>query len=87
VGTYSESGQRAKYRANGGLAARRSLEEITIKKSDLVGDSPQFVLVNAEELTAPAWHTAWAFGRKIFSGHDRPPLRLRSEVWRNSWQQ
>jgi hypothetical protein len=67
LGPYSESGQRAKYRANDGLAARRTLEEITIKTSDLVGDSPQFVLVTAEKWTAPAWHTACAFaGRKTW---------------------
>jgi len=63
AGTYSESEQRAKYRANGKLAARRSLEDFTIKMSDLVGDSPLFLLVTAEELTAPAWQTACAFAQ------------------------
>jgi hypothetical protein len=32
AGTYSESGQRAKYRANGGLAARHSLEDFTKRR-------------------------------------------------------
>jgi len=45
-------------RLAGGAAYHKGIHK---KTSDLVGDSPQFVLVTAEELTAPAWHTARAF--------------------------
>jgi hypothetical protein len=46
------------------------------KTSDLVGDSPQFVLVTAEELAAHPWHTACAFAGESFGGFDRLHLGL-----------
>ena len=53
-----------------------------------------FALVNAEESTAPAWHTARAlaesFRRSLqrdLAGSDRRHLELRFDGWRNSWQQ
>ena len=75
AGTYSESGQRAKYRANDKLAARRTIKGIHKKTSDPVGDSPHFVSVTAEESAAQAWHTACVSAldalEEFFGGADR----------------
>jgi hypothetical protein len=66
VETYSESaltGEVQGERRAGGAAFHKGIHK---KTSDLVGDSPQFVSVTAEEFTAQAWHTACAFaGRKV----------------------
>jgi len=50
-------------RQAGGAAYHKGIHK---KTSDLVGDSPQFFSVTAEESAAQAWHTARAFGGKKF---------------------
>src|SRR5580698_1856028 len=87
-GPYSESAATAKHRANGGLAAQHSLEDFTTRRTIWWGDFPIVLLVTAEELTAPAWHTACAFcGEKASIDADRKHLSLGVVGWRNSWQQ
>jgi hypothetical protein len=68
----------------GGAAYHKGIHK---KTSDLVGDSPQFFSVTAEESAAQAWHTACALGGKSFGRLDRQHLGLRFQSWRNSWQQ
>src|SRR5580704_16208594 len=87
VGTYPlerATGEVQGERPAGSAAHHRRIHK---KTSDLVGDSPQFFSVTAEELAAQAWHTARTLAEKNFGGHERPPLRFCAEVWRNSWQQ
>jgi hypothetical protein len=64
AGPYSESAPTAKHRADGGLAAQRSLEDFTTRRTIWWGDFLIVLLLTAEELTAPAWHTACAFRGK-----------------------
>jgi hypothetical protein len=56
----------------GGAAYHKGIHK---KTSDLVGDSPQFFSVTAEESAAQAWRTACAFAldalEKFFGGADR----------------
>jgi hypothetical protein len=84
AGTYSESEQRAKYRANGKLAARRSLEDFTKKMSDLVGP-PTYGDRRGFDCASVAYCPRLC--TKFMADLDCRHLRLGCESWRNSWQQ